>query len=174
MTGEPGQEPDETLPLTHRPWGAKEPENPATSPSGPSTQASGPAYTPPSWSEPAPGQVTPGGTPYVDPAYVPVAYGQPMYAQQRLPHPRANTALALGLIALVGGFTCVLPVVVGPFAWWTGSRARREIREDPRLEGETQALVGQITGAIATVFLAVGLLVLVVAVVVAVVGARSA
>jgi hypothetical protein len=173
MTGRPGQEPDENLPLTHRPWGAKEPDNPSTSPSGPSAQASGAAYVPPTWSEPAPGEVTPSGAPYVDPTSVPMAYGQPMYAPQRLPNPRANTALVLGLVALAGGFLCWLPIVVGPFAWWTGARARREIRQDPRLEGETQALVGLVTGAIATVLLGVALLVVAVAVVAAVVGSSG-
>ncbi|MCW2767310.1 MAG: hypothetical protein JWO11_3269 [Nocardioides sp.] len=154
-------EPDETLPVTHRAWGEREPENPYTSPSGPAAQPSGAGYVGPSWAEPSPGQAPPGVPPYGNPGYVPTVYGQPLYPQLRTMHPSATTAMTLGLVSLIGGFMCGLPLVLGPFAWWTGARARRDIRADPRLDGDGQALAGMVTGIIATVFLAIGVLALV-------------
>lgn len=159
-------EPDETLPLTHRGWGDAEPENPYTSPSGPASQPSGAEYVAPTWSEPAP-------TPYGNPGYVPTVYGQPLYAQPRTPHPQATTAMALGLIGLIGGFACALPLALGPFAWWIGAKARRDIRADPRLDGDAQALAGMVTGIIATVFLVIGVVALMLLIGLAVVGSTT-
>lgn len=159
-------EPDETLPLTHRGWGEAEPENPYTSPSGPAAQPSGAEYVAPTWSEPPP-------TPYGNPGYVPTVYGQPLYPHVRTEHPQATTAMVLGLVGLIGGFACGLPIVLGPFAWWTGAKVRREIRADPRLDGDAQALTGVITGIIATVLLAIALLALTLLIVLAVIGAST-
>jgi hypothetical protein len=168
MSGDqPGSgEHDESLPPTHRGWGEAEPENPYTSPSGAAAQPSGAEYVAPAWSEPAP-------TPYGGPGQVPTVYGQPLYPQVRTPHPQAATALALGLIGLIGGFACALPLVLGPFAWWIGAKARREIQADPSLDGDAQALAGMVTGIVATVFLAIGVLVIALLVVIAAIGAST-
>ena len=159
-------DPDETLPLTHHAWGEKEPENPSISPSGPASQPSGAEYVTPTWSEPAP-------TPYGNPGSVPTVYGQPLYVQPRTPHPQATTAMVLGLVGLIGGFVCGLPVLLGPFAWWIGARARRDIRADPRLDGDAQALAGMVTGIIATVFLVIGVVALLLLIGLAFVGSST-
>jgi hypothetical protein len=72
------------------------------------------------------------------------------------PH-RAGLVMALGLVALVGGFAFCAPVIIGPIAWIMGSidlRAMREGHMDPSGEGMTRS--GQICGMIATIFLLLG------------------
>lgn len=174
MSGDqPGQPADDSLPLTHHAWGEKEVENPYTSPSGPAAQPSGAEYVGPTWDESSPGQAPPRMPPYGNPEYVPTVYGQPLYPQVRTTHPSASTAMALGLVGLIGGFACALPLVLGPFAWWIGAKARREIRADPRLDGDGQALAGVVTGIIATVFLTIAVLALTALIALAVVGAST-
>jgi len=86
--------------------------------------------------------------------------GPPAY---RLPdHPDATKSMVLGLVALIGGFTCYLPLALGPWAWVVGRRAVREIDAQPgRFEGRGQAVAGYVTGVIATVLLVLGVLALV-------------
>lgn len=106
---------------------------------------------------------------YQAPGYQP--YG---YAAQAPNHPSANTALVLGLIALVGGFVCALPLVCGPFAWSTGSRAMKEIDANPELySGRGSAQAGMILGIIATVLLILGVLFVVGIIALAFVGAST-
>ena len=83
--------------------------------------------------------------------------GPPVY---RLPdHPDATKAMVIGLIALIGGFTCYLPLALGPWAWVLGRRVVREIDAQPgRYEGRGQAMAGFVTGVIATVLLLLGVL----------------
>ena len=83
--------------------------------------------------------------------------GPPAY---RLPdHPGATKAMVVGLIALIGGFTCYLPLALGPWAWVLGRRVVREIDAQPgRYEGRGQAMAGFVTGVIATVLLLLGVL----------------
>ena len=89
-------------------------------------------------------------------------------AQQPLPdgpvqHPKADRAYALGLLSFVGALF-VLPVLLGPYAWYLGLRTRREIDRDPaRWKGRGQATAGAWLGAAASALL--GLLVAVVVVV---------
>lgn len=119
---------------------------------------------------PPPGYGQPGygGSGYGQPGYgqagPPPGYGQPAgwYTgppAQRLPdHPDATKALIIGIIALLGGFTCLLPAVVGPWAWVVGRRAVRQIDEQPgRWNGRGQALGGYVMGVIATVLLVLGI-----------------
>lgn len=71
------------------------------------------------------------------------------------PH-RGGIVLALGLIALVGGLSICLPVMIGPVAWAMGAYDLREMREgrmDP--SGESMTRTGQILGIIATLILIV-------------------
>ena len=75
------------------------------------------------------------------------------------PH-RGGLILALGLIALVGGFSFCLPAMLGPVAWALGSWDLREIRAgrmDPEGAGMTQA--GHVCGIVATGLLVLGTLV---------------
>ena len=147
------QQPPEELPPTHRGYGEREDQNPFTSPSGPSAEVSGPTYQPYS---PQP----PNGAPQ-QAAY---GYGYPV----RPDHPQATTALVLGLVALAGGFVCILPILAGPFAWVVGARVRREIDQDQRYGGRDRATAGMVMGIIATGLLALGVLFVVLAIVVVV------
>jgi hypothetical protein len=100
----------------------------------------------------------------------PYPYGQQPYQQPGQPYgyavadlPQANTALILGLIALIGGFMCGLPMLAGPFAWVTGHRARRTIRQAPGYYGgEGKATAGMVLGIIATALVVLALLAFVV------------
>jgi hypothetical protein len=73
------------------------------------------------------------------------------------PH-RGGLVMALGLVALVGGFAFCAPVIIGPVAWIMGTidlRAMREGHMDPSGEGMTRS--GQVCGIIATIFLLLGI-----------------
>lgn len=136
-------------------------ENPYASPSGPEPP---PAYQP---YQPEPPQ---------QPIYGPPQPG--MYAAPAAPsapdHPQANTAFILGLVSLVGGFFCGLPIFVGPFAWVMGARARREIDQAPyRYGGRERATAGMIMGIVATALAALVLLVIGIAILVIALSASS-
>jgi hypothetical protein len=120
-------------------------------PAGPPPYPAGPPPYPP------PGYQQPGYPPYPPPGW----YGGPPLV--RLPdHPRATTALVLGIIALLGGFTCYLPLFAGPWAWAIGRRTVKEIDAQPgRYDGRGQALAGYILGVVATVLLILGLVALI-------------
>jgi hypothetical protein len=142
------QQPPDELPPTHRGYGDREDQNPFTPPSGPPAEQ--PAYQPyspqPQYGPPQPGY----------------GYGYPV----RPDHPQATTALVLGLVALAGGFVCLLPILVGPFAWVVGARVRREIDQDQRYAGRDRATAGMVMGIVASGLLALGLLFVVLAIVV--------
>jgi hypothetical protein len=90
------------------------------------------------------------------------------YAPELPRHPNAGTAMALGIIGLLGSIIGI-GLLVSPFAWFFGGRAVREIDRYPgRWSGRDQAQAGRIMGIIGTVLLVLGI-VLVVAVVVALV-----
>ncbi len=86
----------------------------------------------------------------------PVAPGQP----GRVPdHPKATTALVVGLIALVGGLVCAVPLLAGPWAWVIGRRAVRQIDAEPtRFGGRGVAMAGYVLGVIATILLLLGII----------------
>ncbi|MDQ4054503.1 MAG: DUF4190 domain-containing protein, partial [Actinomycetota bacterium] len=90
------------------------------------------------------------------PAYPPAPgqhpYGQPAYGfYGQVPHPEANTALIMGIVALAGTFVCGILCVVGPFAWAKGAKVRREIDADPqRWSGRGEATAGYVMGIITT------------------------
>lgn len=113
----------------------------------------------------------PPGAGYPPPGYPP-GYPPPGYppppgyyaAQPALPnHPQATLALALGIIGLAGGlFFCGVPLLVSPFAWVTGHRSLRDIRNAAgRLGGESTAQAGMVLGIIGTVLLVVWLILVV-------------
>ena len=99
-----------------------------------------PGYGPP------PGYSAPPGAP-------PGWYGGP--PPYRLPdHPEATKALVVGIIALLGGFTCYVPLLLGPWAWIVGRRVVRQIDAEPgRWEGRGQGMGGYVMGVVATVLL---------------------
>ena len=77
-------------------------------------------------------------------------------------HPDATKALVLGVVALAGGLVCLVPMLVGPYAWLVGQRTLRAIDAEPgRWGGRSQAQAGQVLGVLATLLLGLGLLVLV-------------
>ncbi|MGH3495889.1 MAG: DUF4190 domain-containing protein [Nocardioidaceae bacterium] len=94
------------------------------------------------------------------PGYGPQGYlGYPMAPSD---HPRAVTALVLGLLGLL------LCQLVSPFAWVIGKRTVDEIDADPRrYAGRGQAQAGYILGIVGTILLAAGLVFLVVVLVIA-------
>jgi hypothetical protein len=142
--GQPGQKPDPTQPLGY--W-----EQQAQGQQGPP-----PGQQPPPSSS---GYQYPPQQPYGQPpqGYGQQGYGQPPY--RPADHPRATTALVLGLVAIVGGLTCGLPLVVGPWAWVFGRGAVRDIdREPQRYGGRGMAMAGYVMGVIATILLVLGIL----------------
>ena len=152
-----GNDPEGTMPFTHRPFGAEEPVDPATAPEGAASQPSGsdfvpPAVAPPPMSSPpyGPPQGTPAsgwGTSYPVAAYA---------GQQKLK--LATTSMTLGIVSLVCAglalFCCVtLPgVFCAPFGWVLGNRAKRWIDANPGLySNRGQAEAGVVMGIIGTV-----------------------
>jgi len=93
------------------------------------------------------------------PGYPAYGYGYPGYPMYPVvDHPKATTAMVLGLVGIIGGLTCYLPLALGPFAWAIGRRAVREIDAEPyRFGARGQAMAGYVLGIICTVLLVLGL-----------------
>jgi hypothetical protein len=154
----------EQLPPTHQAYGDRKKDNPFTSPSGPAAQPSGPDYVAPSSQPPPPTyqQYSPQQPMYGPPPVTPYGYGGPTLPE----HPQVGTAFVLGLVSLIGGFACGLPIVAGPFAWVMGARVRKEIDASPgQYGGREKATAAMVMGMVATGFLALALLVVFIAVV---------
>jgi len=128
------------------PWGAPEPG--AVPPAPPTTQMPAPAM--------------PGAPTAYPPAYPPA---QNPYASSYAlvpDHPSATTALVLGLIGLIGGIMCALPLLFAPFAWVTGSKVVREVdASNGQLGGRGNGQAGMILGIIGTALLVLGLMALI-------------
>lgn len=100
------------------------------------------------------------------PGAVSGAYGvPPPYAAYPPPapdHPRSTLAMVLGIVGLLGGFSCGLPLLVSPFAWALGRGAVNDIRASQgRIGGHGQAMAGMVMGIIGTVLLVLVVLALV-------------
>lgn len=93
----------------------------------------------------------------------PVSYAPPPPGPWPYPvppkEPRATTALILGLIGVIGGWLCCLPVVVSPVAVVYGKKSLNAIREQPHLGGHGEAMAGFILGICGTVLIAFAVLV---------------
>lgn len=126
-----------------QPWGTgPSPQQPPQQPGWQQQPGWAPQTPPAGWQQPQPG------------------WGAPLPVDRKLGS--ATTALVLGLIALAGGAVCFLPVLVGPFAWVTGARARNEIDRYPgRWTNRSEATAGMVMGIVATVLLVLGVLLLV-------------
>lgn len=152
-----GDEPDETAPFTHRPYGGghdreERKDEPFSPPPGPPQS---PAPTWETYQQPA--QPAHPAAPYGA-----APYGQLPYGAGMTPHPQANTAMILGIVAIAGTFVCGLPILLGPFAWAIGAKARREIDADPqRWGGRSEATAGYVLGIVTTVLLMLVVLVFV-------------
>lgn len=154
------RDPDETTPSTHQPYGQEPPPPPY-------------GQQPPAY----------GQDPYAQQGYPPPPQHQPYgYAQPGYPapgqapamHPSANTALVLGIVALAGGMICGLPLLAGPFAWYTGRKVKREIAEAPQqYSGASEAGAGMVLGIVSTVLLGLALLAVVLFAGLLVVGAST-
>ena len=160
-------------------WERKAAEDAAQTPPPPPPPAPDPyaGQQPPPYppAHPTPGAGGPyAGYPPQQPGYQPPGYqqhpGMASYPAYVLPdHPRATTALVLGIIGVAGAFTCFLPVVVAPFAWVLGAKARKEIRSAPQQwGGDGRATAGMVLGIIGTVLLVLALVVIAIFVIVAI------
>lgn len=96
--------------------------------------------------------------------------GMPQVPTYVLPdHPKATSALVVGLIAVAGTFMCALPVLASPVAWVLGAQARNEIRRAPQQwGGESKATAGMVLGIIGTVLLVLIIIVITLIVVIAI------
>lgn len=74
--------------------------------------------------------------------------------------PGATSSLVLGLFSVVGSIV-LLPILLGPLAWYQGAKAQRTIEREPsRWSGTGMAQSGMILGIIGTGLLALVLLLL--------------
>lgn len=111
------------------------------------------------YGQPQPGQQPTPGYGHPQQGFPQRGFGPP----QQPKHPQAQTAMILGIIALAGGATCMLPIFVSPFAWYYGAKARREMAAEPgRWSGQGDAQAGFVMGIIGTVLIALMTLVLIV------------
>lgn len=116
-----------------------------------------PPYPQPPSTQPPYGMPGYGTAPYPQ-QYGASGYGPPPYPPQPPSHPRATTALVLGIVALVGGTACLLPILLAPFAWVIGRNAVREIdASHGQLGGRGSAQAGTVLGIIGTVLLVLGI-----------------
>ena len=113
---------------------------PAYAPAAPQPQASSP------WAEQAP------LAPY-QPTAVQPGMALPYHGLSAAPdHPNNGLVLTLGILGVALMFVG-LPFA-GPFAWWLGSRARREMRESPGRYGLSNGVTtGWVLGIISSVVL---------------------
>ncbi len=131
-----------------------------------------PQYGQPQYGQPQYGQQGYGQQGYAQYPSYPSAPGYPASGQVAAPnHPKATTCLVLGIVALAGGFTCGLPILLAPVAWVMGQRTVREIdASGGRWGGRGQAQTGFVLGVVGTVLLVLFLLLIAFVVVLGVTG----
>lgn len=106
------------------------------------------------WEQQGQQQAQPGQQAYPPYQGQPYPQGYPAQAQYAPNHPRATTALVLGILGLV---VCG---VIAPFAWSIGKKTVDEIdASQGQLGGRGSAQAGYIMGIIGTVLLIIGLLI---------------
>ncbi|MFX4272335.1 hypothetical protein ACQBAR_14040 [Propionibacteriaceae bacterium Y1685] len=93
----------------------------------------------------------PAQNPYEAPVQQYQPYAQPSpygTAQVAPPHPQATMIMVLGILSVVG-FS-----ITGPFAWYMGSKALKEVDADNRVHAERGSIVaGKVMGIIGSVLL---------------------
>lgn len=118
----------------------------------------GPVFNPQS-AQPAPSM--PSHPPEQPPVAPRAPYLPPEQVNRPADLPAANTALVLGLVSLLGGSMCLVPLLASPVAWIAGAKARREIRaSNGAWGGDGKAIAGMVMGIIGTVILLIGILLL--------------
>jgi hypothetical protein len=141
-----------------------------------------PEETPPSTPPPPPTWETyqqPTTPSYPQAPYGQAPYGQAPYGQQPYggayspygpvltPHPEANSALIMGIVALAGTFVCGILCVLGPFAWAKGAKVRKEIDAEPqRWSGRGEATAGYVMGIVTTILMIIAILIVIGAIVI--------
>jgi hypothetical protein len=149
------------------------PEQPGYGQQPPPPPPAGPQFNPQTGypaGDPAAPPPYPMSNQYPQQPYAPMP-GQPgmQFPTYVLPdHPKATSALIVGIIAVAGTFMCGLPVLASPVAWVLGAQARNEIRRAPQhWGGESKATAGMVLGIIGTVLLVLAIIVITLIVVVA-------
>ena len=176
-------EPPGPNPYQQNPYQQPEQQNPYQPAQQPEGQPEQPPYGQPPYGQPPYAQPPYGQPQYGQPQYGQPQYSQPAYGQQQYqqygqapygqqpqapysyapqlpPHPSANTAMVLGIIALAGIAMCGgITLVLSPFAWGIGSRAVREIdASQGTYGGRGAAQAGKIMGIVGTILLILGVL----------------
>lgn len=126
-----------------------DPQPPGGQPSGGYDQGGG--YGQGSYGQQPPpyGQQPPEGYASYPPPYAPPVHGG--YGQQPENHPKATTALVLGIVGVI---CCSL---TAPFAWVIGKRAMDEIdASGSRMGGRGLAQAGYVLGIVGTILLVLG------------------
>ncbi|KQY60147.1 hypothetical protein ASD11_11720 [Aeromicrobium sp. Root495] len=137
------------------------PTYPGTGPEQPE-DANGPTPPPPppppgAWPPPQPAFQPPPGVQPPPGAYPTDGHAPSSYGYVPPKHPNATTAMVLGIVGIAGGFLCVLPILVAPFAWFMGSRAIRDIDASAGGQsGRSEAMAGKVLGIIGTALLVLG------------------
>lgn len=86
----------------------------------------------------------------------PYVQSSPYGGQMAQPHPQGTLILIFGILSLVG------ITILGPFAWYMGNKALREIDANPMAYSDRSNVnVGRILGIIGSVLLIIGVLALV-------------
>lgn len=76
-------------------------------------------------------------------------------------HPGAERAYAVGLASVAAGLL-VVPLLLGPWAWYLGASVLRDVEREPgRWAGARRARAGAVLGAVATTVLALAVVALV-------------
>ncbi len=121
-----------------------------------------PPYQPPQYQQQPPYQQ--------QPQYQPPYDGQIAFQPpgQTVEHPRATLAFVLGLLSVLG------LLILGPFGWYVGRRAIREMDRDPHtFSNRGLAMAGMVLGIVGTAFMLLLIALFTVGVVLLMVGASS-
>lgn len=103
----------------------------------------------------------------------PYVQASPYGGQMAQPHPQGTLVLIFGILSLVG------ITILGPFAWYMGNKALKEIDANPAAYSDRNNVnIGKILGMIGSILLIIGVVALIVyiifiVVVIAAAGASS-
>lgn len=101
----------------------------------------------------------------------PYVQASPYGGQMAQPHPQGTMILIFGILSLVG------ISVLGPFAWYMGNKALKEIDANPAAYSDRNNVnIGKILGMIGSILLALGVIALVAYIIfiVVIIGAAAA
>ena len=101
----------------------------------------------------------------------PYVQASPYGGQMAQPHPQSTMILIFGILSLVG------ISILGPFAWYMGNKALKEIDANPAAYSDRNNVnIGKILGMIGSILLALGIVAIVVYIIfiVVIIGATAA